>query len=332
VSDLPSRGDHHTNGPVVRDGWVYFSQGTATNSAVVGPDNASFGWQRRFPEFSDVPCQDVTLSGVNYESDDPQGRRVHTGPYLPYGVGAKPGQVVKGNIRCTGAILRVRLRGGDPELVAWGLRNPFGMVFLEDGRLYATDNGYDVRGSRGVFGAPDLLWRIEPGGWYGWPDFVGDRRIDDDFFQPPGGTTPSLVLASHPGKPPRPVAKLAVHSSSNGLDVSRSERFGFVGQAFIAQFGDQAPAVGKVWAPVGFKVVKVDLASGEMTDFAVNRGKTNGPASKLGQGGLERPVAARFAPDGSALYIVDFGVLRMDESGRSHPQPGTGVVWKVVRR
>src|SRR4029434_7539882 len=103
-----SRGDHHTNGPVVHDGWVYFGQGTATNAAVVGPDNASFGWLRRFPEFSDVPCKDVTLAGLNFESRDSEGHTVSTGPYLPYGVAAQPGQVVKGNTRCTGAILRVR--------------------------------------------------------------------------------------------------------------------------------------------------------------------------------------------------------------------------------
>ena len=38
VDGLPSLGDHHTNAPVVMDGWVYFGQGTATNSAVVGLD------------------------------------------------------------------------------------------------------------------------------------------------------------------------------------------------------------------------------------------------------------------------------------------------------
>jgi hypothetical protein len=328
ISDLPSRGDHHTNGPVAHGGWLYFGQGSATNAGVVGPDNASFGWLRRFPEFSDIPCRDITLSGVNFESEHPMkpGSRARTGPYL-----ATPGQVVEGKVPCTGAVLRIPVRGGSPELVAWGFRNPFGLLTLPDGQLLLTDNGYDVRGSRGVFGAPDLLWRVQPGGWYGWPDYVGERRIDDDFFQPPDRPVPELLLASHPETPPRPLARLAVHSSSNGLDVSRSDRFGFVGNVFIAQFGDQAPAVGKVWAPVGFKVVKVDLGSGEVVDFAVNRGKTNGPASKLGRGGLERPVALRFSPDGQALYIVDFGVLRMDDAGRSHPQPGTGVVWKVTR-
>ena len=47
--------------------------------------------------------------------------------------------------------------GGAPQLVTWGFRNPFGFSFAPDGRLYVTDNGYDVRGSRPVFGAGDLL-------------------------------------------------------------------------------------------------------------------------------------------------------------------------------
>ena len=333
VSGLPSRGDHHTNGPVVREGWVYFSQGTATNAGVVGEDNAAFGWLSRAPQVRDVPCKDVTLAGVNFESKNPlQGGKASTGAYLPFGTPSKPGQVVRGQNLCSGAILRVRTTGGEPELVAWGLRNPFGLTFDGEGQLYATDNGYDVRGSRGVFGAPDLLWRVMPGSWYGWPDYVGDRPIDDPFFQAPDRPTPQRVLQQAPGVPPRPVARLPVHSSSNGLDVSRSEGFGFVGQLFIAQFGDQAPAVGKVWAPVGFKVVKVDPRTGDVTDFAANQGKQKGPASRLERGGLERPVSVRFSPDGRELYVVDFGVLRMDEAGKSHGQPGTGALWKITRQ
>ena len=47
ISNLPSVGDHHTNGPVIKDGYIYFGQGVATNSAVVGKDNADFGWLLR---------------------------------------------------------------------------------------------------------------------------------------------------------------------------------------------------------------------------------------------------------------------------------------------
>ena len=52
VEGLPSVGDHHTNGPVIKDGYIYFGQGTATNAAVVGEDNAAFGWLSRQKDFT----------------------------------------------------------------------------------------------------------------------------------------------------------------------------------------------------------------------------------------------------------------------------------------
>lgn len=76
--------------------------------------------------------------------------------------------------------------------------------------------------------------------------------------------------------------------------------------------------------------MRVDPESGLVEDFAVNEGKTNGPASRIGGGGLERPVAARFDPEGAALYIVDFGVMTVGDRG-PEPRPSTGVVWRVTR-
>ena len=178
---LPSLGDHHTNGPVVgTDGKIYFGQGTATNSGVVGIDNATFGWLKRHPGFHDVPGQDVTLTGENFETDNPltddAGGKAETGAFLPFGTPSTSGQVIPGKVPCNGAIMRVPLAGGDIELVAWGLRNPFGLAFSPDGQLYAINNSYDVRGSRPVFGSGDLLWKIEEGKWYGWPDFHASAR------------------------------------------------------------------------------------------------------------------------------------------------------------
>ena len=72
--------------------------------------------------------------------------------------------------------------------------------------------------------------------------------------------------------------------------------FGFNGEAFIAQLGDMAPNVGKVLAPVGFKVVRANVTNGVVRDFAVNKGKRNGPASWLKKGGLERPISVKFDP------------------------------------
>lgn len=47
--------------------------------------------------------------------------------------------------------------------------------------------------------------------------------------------------------------------------------------------------------------MRVDPVSGAVEDFAVNRSEKKGPASKLGTGGLERPVAVRFNHRGDAL-------------------------------
>jgi glucose/arabinose dehydrogenase len=329
---LPSFGDHHTNGPLVVDGWVYVGQGVVTNSAVVGLDNHGFGWLPRFPDLHDVPCEDVRLAGDVFETSDPLRDRavVRTSPFRPFGTVAEEGEIVPGAVPCSGAVLRVPIDGGAMELVAWGFRNPFGLARGPDGAIWVSDNMYDARGSRPVFGAGDLLWRLVPGAWYGWPDFHGERPLDaGDRYRPPGGRSPGTVLAEHPAAPPRPAAVMAVHSSSNGFDVSRSAAFGFVGDAFVAQFGDMAPAVGKVLAPPGFKVVRVDLETGVISDFLVNDAGA-GPASFLGTAGIERPVAARFGPDGETLYVVDFGVMLVTEAGPV-PVPGTGVVWRVRR-
>jgi glucose/arabinose dehydrogenase len=351
VENLPSLGDHHTNGPVIgADNYLYFGQGTATNSGVVGTDNAQFGWLNRHPAFHDIPGQDVVLAGVNYRTRNPlhpsgppryyqkffpslfpSGDNAVTGAYSAFGTPTRPGQVIKGQLPCTGAIMRVPLSGGPVELVAWGLRNPFGLAFAPDGRLFATENQFDVRGSRPVFGTGDLLWEIQPGRWYGWPDYFGGELIDNaDRFGAPGRYPPTLLLARHPGVPPKPVARFGVHASADGLDFCRNLGFGSVGDAFVAEFGDMAPQTGKVEAPVGYRVARVELDGGIIHPFAVNRGPKDAPASMLGTGGLERPIAARFDPSGNALYVVDFGVMLTGPNGVK-PIEYTGVLWKITR-
>ena len=101
---------------------------------------------------------------------------------------------------------------------------------------------------------------MQPGAWYGWPDYHAAHALSDtEWFKPRGKPAPGFVLATHPGTPPQPTAVLGVHSSSNGLDFARSAAFGHVGDAFIAQFGDMAPNVGKVLSPVGFVSVTPNL-------------------------------------------------------------------------
>jgi glucose/arabinose dehydrogenase len=336
VEGLPSVGDHHTNVPVVKDGYIYFGQGTATNSGVVGEDNADFGWLKRKQDFHDTPCGDIMLTGENFESmnvltENPDDK-ISTGAYAPFGKPTSPGEVIKGSVPCNGAIMRVPVAGGKLEVVSWGLRNPFGLAVAPNGKFYTTENAYDERGSRPIWGAGDVLWEVKENMWYGWPDFSAGKPIkNDEEFKSPTRKEIKPLLQKYPNTPPAPVAVFGVHSSSNGFDFSKSDAFGFKGEAFVAQFGDMAPNVGKVLAPVGFKVVRVNVDNGVIRDFAINKGKRNGPATWLKKAGLERPISVKFSPDGKALYIVDFGILKMTDEG-PQPQTNTGVVWRVVKK
>lgn len=337
IDSLPSVGDHHTNGPAIKDGYIYFGQGTATNSGVVGKDNFDFGWLMRKPKFHDIPCYDITLEGTNFTSSnvlttDNADDKAVTGAFVPFNTETTKGQVIKGSVPCTGAIMRIPLEGGKPEVVAWGLRNPFGLSFNSSGDLYVTENGYDERGSRPVWGTGDVLWKIEPGAWYGWPDYSAGKSVyADEEFKSPLKTFVKPLLANAPSKPPKPVSIFGVHASADGIDFSISDQFGFKGQAFVAEFGDMAPKVGKVLAPVGFRVVRVDVSNGAIEEFASNKGRKTAPATWLKTGGLERPVSVKFSPDGNTLYVVDFGIMRISDLG-PRPVDNTGVIWKIVKK
>ena len=71
VKDLPSLGDHQNNDLIFgEDGALYFGQGTATNSGIVGSDNFVYAWADRYPDFHDFPSRNFVLTGENYEALD----------------------------------------------------------------------------------------------------------------------------------------------------------------------------------------------------------------------------------------------------------------------
>jgi glucose/arabinose dehydrogenase len=334
VTGLPGLGDHQTNYPVVGpDGRLYFGVGSATNAGVVGADNFAYEWLQYYPKFHDVPAQDVRLIGRNYEFRNVLGNLAETvrcGAYAPFGTPTEPGQVVKGDVKCTGAVLRCDVDGSNLEVVAWGFRNPYGSAFHPDGRLFVTEHGIDERGARYIVGDLDDLYEIHEGAWYGWPDFASGIPLDDPRWGP-GGQGREPVLAEHPNpNPPKPVVSFKPHTGANGVSVSADERFGFVGDAFVALFGDLAPVTTpRLAAPAGFKVVRVDMQRRKVVDFAVNR--IAGPASKLPHAGFERPSHCAFGPDG-ALYVVDWGEIEIaPEVGGVRMQQGTGTLWRIRR-
>lgn len=333
ITGLPGQGDHQTNQIVIKDGKMYFGIGTVTNSAVVGSDNAVFGWLKDplKTNLKDVPCRDIKLSDrAVFESDNALAKeptRVRTSAFAPYGQELPPGTSIPGNPKCNGAILKANLDGTGLEVHAWGLRNPYGLEVSADGSLYTTMHGFDARGERPIENAWDCLYHVEEGAWYGWPDFACDIPVNDSQFKPKDQPQPEFVVSGHPTEnPPKPLAKFSPHSAANGFAFAPNEKWGKPTDAYVALFGDFTPATGTVTEPQGVKVVKVDTQNGQITDFISNY--LPGQASRRGAGGLEHPSDVTFGPDG-AMYITDWGIARVSEEGLKL-EKDSGVIWKVT--
>jgi glucose/arabinose dehydrogenase len=122
VTGLPSDGDHHNNQMTVGpDGKVYFGQGTATNSGVVGLDNYKMGWLPDHPAFHDIPARDVRLLGRTFATADPlQGgeQKVQTSAFHAFKSAVDQGAVVKGQPKASGTILRMNPDGSELEVYA----------------------------------------------------------------------------------------------------------------------------------------------------------------------------------------------------------------------
>lgn len=335
VDNLPTFGDHFTGDVVFgKDGKLYFSVGTMTNAGVVGPDNFFGGWLGRSPRAHDISCRDIELRGRNFTTDNPltdePRDKATTGAFVPFGTRTQVGLTIEGHVPCNGAIFRIGMQGGEPELVADGFRNPFGLGFGPDGKLYVTNNGFDEKGSRPVANDWDTLWQVKEGGWYGWPDYASGLPVSRDRFVPKAGPRPMLLLAQQPRLAGQPLIRFAPHSGVQKFDFSTSEQFGFPGQMFLAQFGDLAPVTGdRLDEPPGFRVVRVDLSIRKVENFLVNRqsGAVRHPNDGISP---ERPVAAAFDPGGRALYVVDFGLVEVVR-GAITPVAGTGVLWRISR-
>lgn len=339
VDNLPGGGDYGLSGlSLDGSGALLFGLGTRTNSGVVGLDNVARGWVARNPEWADVPGADVQLAGVNYVTSQPAVRgtaRITTGGFKPFGVRSDREDTVRGANRCGGAVYRLAAdaaeRGGDAERLAWGLRNPVGVACSPEGRIYATEGGMEERGSRPIAAAPDNLWEIRPGSYYGWPDYASGISVTDSRFRLPGHPQPRRLLENGPKVVATPAATFATRSGVGRVDFSTSEGFGFVGDALVALSGawSNAAFVGEDVAPGGYRVVRVDPRTGNISDFLVNRQAA--PSSAGNSGGLERPFDVRFDPSGEVLYVVDLGEVQLSREFGLEPYGGTGVVWRITR-
>lgn len=312
VDNLPGPGNYQTNmvafGP---DGKLYFSQGAMTNTGIIGLDAYDLGWLRLLPHAHDVPGLEIELKDVSVETNDPfnEGQTIRTGAFTEWGTIQPAGTRIKPELPCTSAMMRCDLDGSNLELVAWGLRNAFGLLFLRDGRLIVTDQGSDDRGSRPVGNIPEILFEVKEGAWYGFPDFIGGTPISDARFRPENGEAPEFILSNHDElpTPERALLELTPHVAATKLAEAPD------GRIVVALFGDEVPMVAPSGPRVGRNLALVDPSdwSHEILDVPP----------------LLRPLDVGFAPDGS-LYVLDFGHFEPGR-GTMDATAGSGGLWKM---
>jgi glucose/arabinose dehydrogenase len=319
LDDLPGPGNYHTNMAVVGpDDKLYFSQGALTNLGIVGLDAYAIGWLGRLPHGHDLPGYPVTLAGTNVTTPDPTSTnpeaQATTGGFSPFGTPTEPGQRVPAGLPATAAVMRCDLDGSNLELVAWGLRNAYGLGFLPDGRLLAVDQGADDRGSRAVGQAPDLLFEVREGRWYGWPDFIGGVPVTDERFLPERGEPPTMLLTDHDQLPPpeEPLLRFPPHAAAVKFAVVPTGG-DHAGDLYVALFGDEVPMTAPSGPRVGRSIARVDTSTWTLHPLAP------GPA--------RRPIDVRIDADGGWVYVLDFGAFEMTQNG-VEATAGSGALWR----
>ncbi len=368
ITGLPT-GDHPAEQITFKDDHIYWSQGSTTNSGVVGLDNGNGANQQ------DIPCQNIVLSANVFASS----ATVSTSGYSPHGV-QRPGATVPafdsatGPGICDGAILRAKVNAKNPkdtiEPFSWGYRNPYGIRFAPHdhalkGGLFVTENGEDERGARPTNNAPDRLHlaQLNSDGtpdYHGWPDRFGFLDSTQAVFNPvggPGDDDPAAAVGK-PVKPilafpPQPItAPLALEPADVaivGLDfVPDSFVHGPVkrGAALAGREGDFGFSKGNGTPEEGHDIQLINFSRpGEPLQLQLQRFAHNTTFEQAfvdGLRGINRPVDLKFGPDECA-YLVDYGAVR--DFGQSDPAsrfkvaadaplvqiPGTGVIWKICR-
>ncbi|HYF02815.1 MAG TPA: glucose dehydrogenase, partial [Patescibacteria group bacterium] len=363
VTDLPSSGDHQNNQMTIGpDGKIYFGQGAATNAGIVGLDNAyPFVWLMLWPDVHDVPPKDIELEGETFLTPQPnnvlarQGRLlswwsnftyavaslfardkeasmlVRTGAFQQFGESGA--DRIKGQVKGNSAILRMNPDGSGLEVYAWGIRNPFGVMWSPDGQLFVTNNGYDERGSRPIANAKDDILLIRQNGWYGFPDFVNGLPVTDPQFRSVRGPSPDFLLENHPPLE-QPWLTRPKHAGVTKLDFSPNSLFGAAGQMYVAEVGSEAPITGEDTTKAGYIVVRIDPATKRAETFFANREPGPEGLEYVTTRGPRHPVEVKFSPDGNALYVTDIGVIHGGLAGPGPfpmPIPGSGVIWRITR-
>jgi glucose/arabinose dehydrogenase len=188
------------------------------------------------------------------------------------------------------AIWQVNPATGQHRIFASGLRNPNGLAWAPDGRLWTTVNERDEIGSDLV---PDYMTSVQDGGFYGWPYSYYGQTVDER-VKPP---RPDLVA-----KAIKPDYALGAHTASLGLTFSAVNALtpAYRSGAFIGQHGswNRNPKSGYQVIYVPFNgATPAGPPQTVLTGFLT-------PDGKQAQG---RPVGVAINPSGDLLVADDVG-------------------------
>lgn len=280
IMDTVPIGDHALGGIMCRDGWLYYAVGHPSNAGFADPDIHGWTdaidpyWEKRTPAGipplpRDPPCRDIVLTGLNIR--DSEGNL--TGSYLPKGTPSTPGQVIKAQTPCGGAVHRAKLKDGkysdsDWEVYAFGFRNMSGLAFGPKGSrfehaLAVSDNGMNDKGNRRVANGSEKLWIVtEKGQDAGFPDkegfhFVTIKRFGPDTYRGNkyGSTRPNpqLYIGDKPFIPELPPYRFIDHSigvRGTPLIVANPNPCGYINP--VLEWDTNNPMDGLAWSPKAF--------------------------------------------------------------------------------
>lgn len=184
------------------------------------------------------------------------------------------------------AILRLNLKGGEPEIFARGVRNTVGFDWdPRTGELWFTDNGRDRLGDD--LPSDELNHAPKAGLHFGYPYRHGRDLPDPEY----GKRQPAGLVMS------QPALELGAHVAALGMRFYGGEMFPpeYRHRIFIAEHGSWNRS-----SPVGYRLVSVILEGNQVVRQEVF-------ASGWLQGGRAwgRPVDLQAMTDGSLLVSDD---------------------------
>ncbi|MBU5592826.1 hypothetical protein KQI89_13820 [Clostridium sp. MSJ-4] len=226
LDNIPNFGDYNKSNIMIKDESLFVTIGSATNSAIVGPDNL---WVSNNPFNYDITPKTITIRGTNFENGT-------TGAFVPYKTKNISGQIVPGHFPGNASIIKYDIDSKKTELYAWGIRNVTALDYDSSGKIIGIVGGIEDRGLRPLKGDCDYIYNIKAGVWYGWPDYSGGDPVDSPRFKDNESRKISFLLDKHPST--NPPAPLYQHNKLSTLRELVIDKKGHIGEENVIYFYD----------------------------------------------------------------------------------------------